>query len=306
MAVSRRAFLRTGTAVGSGLLAGCTGAYLAENPAPRGSRPAPVSILAAGSLAHSLEEGLREATDAPLRIEPRESVAAARLVATGQKDPDIVSLADIGLFKSPVQSEWFAEFATNAIVIAYDASTPVGTQLANAPNAWYEFVLDGTLTLGRTDPDLDPLGYRSLFTLELAATYYGEPALRDRIASRARVYPETQLIGQFETGSIDAAIAYRSMAIERGYDFIDLPARIDLSQPRYVDTWYSTTTYTLPSGTTVHGDLIRYGATIRRPHDAAIDVFRTHVAGDTLRDSGFGVPDNYPRYNGDVPDYVTA
>ena len=265
-----------------------------------------VSMLVAGSLLNAFENGLRPSVDAPLRIEAHGSAEVARLVAAGGKDPDIVSVAATSLFDSPLHPDWYVEFATNSIVVAYNPDTDGGQQLAAAgTEAWYEPLLRGDVALGRTDPDLDPLGYRTLFTLELASAYYGTEAdLREAIPRREQLYPETQLISQFETGAIDAAFAYRNMAVERGYDYIDLPPEIDLSDPAYADR-YSTATYELPSGKTVSGGRISYGATIRDQSPAVDDVLRAQTTGGYLTDYGFDVPDDYPIFTGNVPDEVT-
>ena len=284
----------TGATGCSGVIAGTDG------------RSATVSILAAGSLNNALEHGLRPAVDATVEIEARGSAEVARLVAEGQKAPDVTSVADVALFGSPLHPDWFAEFATNSIVVAYNPDTPGGQRLAEAgADRWYRPLLGGEVALGRTDPDLDPLGYRALFVLDLATAYYGTDVdLREAIPRRDQIYPETQLVSQFETGAIDAAIAYRNMAVERGYEYVDLPAEIDLSDPSYADT-YATTAYELPGGTVVRGGPVSYGSTIRHLSPAVVDVFDAHVTGRYLHEFGFVVPDDYPRFTGNAPDEVT-
>ena len=293
--VSRRRVL----AGAAGLAAGC--GCLTRATGGRES----VTMLAAGSLNNALEHGLRSAADAPVEIEAHGSAEVTRLVAGGQKDPDIVSVADVALFDSPLRPDWFAEFATNSIVVAYNPETDGGRRLADAgAEHWYRPLLRGDVVVGRTDPDFDPLGYRTLFALELATGHYETDVdLREVIPSREQIYPETQLISQFETGSIDAAVAYRNMAVERGYDYIDLPAEIDLSDPAFADT-YAAATYELPSGQVVRGGPISYGSTIRHRSPSVVDVFDAHVTGQYLNEFGFVVPDGYPRFRGNAPDEV--
>ncbi|MFA9418267.1 extracellular solute-binding protein [Natrinema sp. HArc-T2] len=298
---TRRRSVLSATAVALSGVAGCSGTLQGND-----GQSLTVSMLAAGSLNNALENGVRSSVDATVQIEVHGSAEVARLIAAGQKDPDIVSVADIALFDSPLQPDWFAEFATNSIVIAYNPNTEGGQQLADAgAEDWYQPLLSGDVTIGRTDPELDPLGYRALFMLELATAHYGtDTNLRDAIPRTEQIYPETQLISQFETGSVDAAIAYRNMAVERGYDYIDLPAEIDLSDPSYTDT-YESATYELPSGKVVSGGLISYGSTIRHQSPAAIDVFTEHITGAYLNEFGFVVPDDYPRFTGNAPSEVT-
>jgi len=293
---TRRRFL---TIAGTGLmgLAGCAV-----------SRAPTVSLLAAGSLNNAFENGLKPSLpDIKLEIEAHGSAAVARLIAEGQRDSDLVTLADAALFSGPLHPSWYAEFATNAVVLAYNPRSAAGQRLANAPpDTWYRPLLSGTIRLGRTDPDQDPLGYRALFMLELASRYYDAPNLAERILHPDQVYPETALISQFEVGAIDAAIAYRNMALERDYAYIDLPSQINLSDPAYVDDWYATTAYTLPDGKTVRGGVISYASTIRHLSDAALRVFEQQCTGAYLHRFGFTVPDGYPRLNGHAPDRVSS
>ncbi|MFB6129225.1 MAG: extracellular solute-binding protein, partial [Salinigranum sp.] len=280
----------------AGALAGAAGCVGTPGGADEIGEPSPatVSLLAAGSLNNALENGLRPSVDQPVQVEAHGSAEVARLVAGGQKDPDIVSLADVALFDSPLDPDWFAEFATNSVVLAYNPETEGGRRVAEAgADGWYRPLVAGDVALGRTDPDLDPLGYRALFVLELATDYYDAAAnLRRAIPERDQLYPETQLVSQFETGSIDAAMVYRNMAVERGYDCVDLPPEIDLSDPAHASN-YARATYELPSGKVVAGDVVSYGSTVRTPSTAALDVFDAHVTGEYLSDFGFVVPDDY-------------
>lgn len=289
-------------------LSGCTGLFGTDQTGDRSAdgRQSPVSILAAGSLQLALSEGLRRAVDVPLQIEAHGSTTVARLIAEGQREPDIVSLADTTLFETILPVSWYVTFASNAIVIAYNSDTDGGERVAAAGrDAWFRPLLSGDVSLGRTDPNQDPLGYRTLFMLALASRYYEDvPDLRTRLTARDQLYPETSLLSQFETGGIDAAIVYRNMAIERDFDYIELPDEINLSDPALIDDWYSTVEYELPEGTVVTGDLISYGATARRLTESVIDVFRTHVTGDYLTEHGFIVPERFPRYTGDVPESI--
>ncbi|WP_136718271.1 extracellular solute-binding protein [Halorientalis salina] len=293
-APTRRTVL-AGTASLAAGLAGCAGV---------GGRSEPISVLAAGSLQNALTNGLRDAVDADLTVEAYGSRHAAQLVAEGQRDPDILVLADVELFESVLSTPWYAAFASNALAVAYNPDTEAGRRVPEA-DRWYEPLLSPSFRLGRTDPDLDPLGYRTLLALELASKYYDEPDLRTRVISRKQVYPETQLLAQFETGGLDAAVVYRNMAVERDYPYVELPAAVNLSAPSLADR-YATATVTLDDGTTVTGSPIAYGATLRTDRSAARSVFETLVAStdDYLTDHGFVLRDAHPTYHGNVPDRI--
>lgn len=285
-----------GAAGSVGVLAGCTGVI--------GSvvdRTPTVSILAAGSLQNALAE-LAARVDHRVQVEAHGSAVVARLVAGGRRDPDIVALADTALFDRLLPVPWHARFATNALVVAYATGTAGGRRVA-AADRWVDPVLDGTAALGRTDPDLDPLGYRTRFMLDLASSRYDRPDLADDVLSPDQVYPETELLAQFETGAIDAAVVYRSMAEERDLPSLELPDAIHLGDPAHADA-YRAVRYRLSDGTSVRGDVIRYGATLRHRTPASTAVFDRLVDGDPLIDHGFTVPSTYPAYVGDVPRHV--
>ncbi|WP_135363552.1 extracellular solute-binding protein [Halosimplex halophilum] len=302
---TRRGFLTgLGAAGAVGLsagLGGCVGSVGsvvgADGDDSDGERP--VSVLAAGSLQLAFSEGLRAAVDRRVQVEAHGSVTAARLVAAGKRDPDVVALADTALFDRVLPAGWHAAFATNALVVAYDAESEVGRRVGTAER-WFDPLLAGDATLGRTDPDLDPLGYRTLFALNLASEYYDRPSLRDALVDPRAVYPETSLLSRFETGDLDAAVVYRSMAEDRGYDYVDLPAELDLSDPDRADA-YRAASYDLPTGETVRGGPIAYGAVARRDADRVAEAFEALVGGEYLGDHGFAVPETFPEYSGDVP-----
>ena len=309
---TRRRFLRAagvGAVAGVAGLAGCPSGVSSGREWPgdtaAGTNPATVTILSAGSLQHALETGFEPAVDVPVQVESHGSATVARMIDEGQRDPDIVAVADTALFETPLSPPWYSVFTSNAVVLAYNPETEGGQRIAEAEagtERWYEPLLDGDVSLGRTDPDQDPLGYRALFALELASQYYDDaPALHERIPRREQVYPETALVSQFETGAVDAALAYRNMAVERGYEYVDLPDQIDLSNPEYAEDWYAAVSYELPNGQEVRGDTIGYGATIRKSSDAAVSVFDALTTGEYLHESGFLVREGFPRYEGDVP-----
>lgn len=265
-----------------------------------------VSILAAGSLQNAFARSLDDATDDPISVEAHGSRHAAQLVKEGQRDPEILALADTALFDDPLSTPWYATFAGNAIVLAYNPDSEAGQRIPDAER-WVDPLLSSSFRLGRTDPDLDPLGYRTLLALELAAEHYDVPNLRERILGSDQVYPETQLLAQFETGSIDGAFVYRNMATERDFPFVELPDIVDLRSPSQADN-YASAEVTLSDGTTVSGAPIAFGATLRSDRDAAQTVFETLVAStdDYLTEHGFVDRDAYPSYHGNVPERIDA
>ena len=273
--VSRRRALAGGAAVAGTLAAGCAG-----------RDDDSVSVLAAGSLQRALDVRFREEVDVDLSVETRGSAACARLVAEGLREPDLLVLADPVLFEG--LADRYTAFAANSLVVAH-AGTPVGRRVGDAPVPLDPLFADEA-RLARTDPDADPLGYRTLFALALAAERWEReyPAL----LSPDQLVPETELLALVETGSVDAAVAYRNMAVDHGVSFRPLPPRVNLAVPRLADH-YATQSYELPSGQVVRGKPITYGAALLGERPATGAVFEALVAGDWLGGS-FRVPESLP------------
>ena len=272
-----------------------------------GTNRDPVYLLVAGSLLTAMERGMKNEIKIPLRVEAHGSVAIAQLVKDGLKNPDIISVSDPILFERLIEPKWHVEFATNQMVVAYNKNTDGGKLVAKGgEEKWYEPILRNDIKIGRTDPNLDPLGYRTLFLLELAELYYEKINLKEEILSKSWIFPEIELMSYFEIGGIDAAIVYKNMAVERGYDYIELPLEINLSSPEKVNDWYSKVGYKLNNGEIVRGDIIKYGSTIwPEEFDAAIvNVFEEHIRGNYLQEFGFYIPEVYPKIVGDVPDRI--
>jgi molybdate/tungstate transport system substrate-binding protein len=243
-------------------------------------------VLAAGSLQVALEERFREHVDADLSLEARGSAACARMVREGIRDPDVLALADPVLFAGV--ADRYTAFATNALVVAYNPEG-AGTAVRDAERA-YDPLLDDDIRLGRTDPETDPLGYRTLFSLGLAEDHWGRP-YTDALEG-SQVLQETALLSAFETGALDAAVTYRNMAVDHEVPFRELPPELDLSAPRFAEA-YADQSYETPAGQTVTGAPISYGATARSKEGRVEEVFEALVGGDWLG-TGFMIPRTYP------------
>ena len=262
---TRRGALR----YGAGLLAiGGVGTLAARTE----DRPTPADVLVAGSL-QSAAARVGEA-----EVEAHGSVACRRLVVDGLRDPDAVVLADPRLFDGIADRATY--FATNALVLAVDDAT------AEAYDDWRRLLADPELALGRTDPERDPLGYRTVMALRLAA---GVDA--DAVLDRTDLFPETGLLRTLEAGGLNAAFAYRNMAVEHDLPYLELPDGIDFSEPTLADE-YATASAEV-AGRTIEGSPIRYAAAgLTERGDRWVGQFVE--AEETLRTAGFGVPASYP------------
>ncbi|MFB6267804.1 MAG: extracellular solute-binding protein [Halodesulfurarchaeum sp.] len=304
---SRRSLLRGVGTVGTVGVAGLAGCIA-------GGTSARASVLSAGSLAVLLADRVGPAferrTDLGFRAEFHGSAALLRMVTQGQRRPDAVISADATLLRKqlfPDFATWDVVFASNALVITYNPQTGVGRRLA-AGEAWYDVLRDADAKIARSDPALDPLGYRTLMLFDLAERHYGVNGLAADLREGTIVDPkESHLLAAVGTGDRAAAVTYRNMAQSHGLPHVPLPAAIDLSDPDHA-AFYATVTVTLPDGTTVTGRPILYGLTV--PETAGNARAGRRFASflldqpDLLTDGGLVVPAALPRAHGDVPEAV--
>jgi molybdate/tungstate transport system substrate-binding protein len=270
----RRAVLRRGAGLfAAGSVAGVGTLAVRSNADGReGSERGRANVLAAGSLQQIASE-VGHAS-----VEAHGSVACRRLLDDGLRDPDAVALADPRLFSGLAES--VTCFATNALVVA------VGEAVADEYDDWRALLSDPDLALGRTDPERDPLGYRTVMALDLADGIDAEDVL-----ARTSVFPETGLLRTLEAGGIDAAFAYRNMAVEHDLPSLELPASVDFSNPDLADE-YAAASVEL-ADRTVTGSPIRYAAHARTDRGERW-VRELAGASEALTEAGFAVPEGYP------------
>ncbi|SDB96743.1 MULTISPECIES: extracellular solute-binding protein [unclassified Candidatus Frackibacter] len=232
----------------------------------------------AGSLLNVMENKVNPALEQNLNLkvvgESHGSVSGARMIKEGLRYPDIYLSADPTvneqlLFgdKNDNLIDWYISFLSNELVIAYNSGNKFGDEIKQVESgdiAWYKLLLNDEFRLGRTDPNLDPKGYRTLFMLDLAAKYYNEPNLKRRVLNtnnQQLIFPETELMAMLETGQIDAAVTYRNEAIERNLSYISLPDQVNLSNPKFAEL-YNQVSYKTDKGEVFKGRPILYTITI--------------------------------------------
>ena len=194
------------------------------------------------------------------------SVAISRKIVELGKKADVLAVADYKVIEEILfpnnYSDWYIVFASNEMVLAYTNQSKYADEI-NASN-WYEILLRSDVYWGHSDPDLDPCGYRTLLVLQLAEKYYNVPNLYEEIVNNTNeiIRPKSvDLLALLESGQIDYAFEYRSVAVQHGLNFVDLPDEIDLGHYQYSD-FYSQANYTLSNGVTIVGEPILYGITI--------------------------------------------
>ncbi|MGH9130369.1 MAG: extracellular solute-binding protein [Acidimicrobiales bacterium] len=101
---------------------------------------------------------------------------------------------------------WYATFASTNLVLGYNPKSKFAGQLKTTP--WYEVVGQPGFRLGFTDPATDPKGMLAVSTLNQAATKYHQPALAEAAKLKNDQFAETALVGELQSGQLDAGFFY--------------------------------------------------------------------------------------------------
>ena len=242
----------------------------------------PLVVFNAGSLARPLRAALdtfaaREGV--VVAQESAGSLETARKLTELGKIPDVVALADAEVFPTylmPAHLDGYVEFARNRMVLAYTDRSRYAAEMG--PDTWWRILLRPGVETGRSDPHLDPNGYRTLLVWQLAEQEYAMPGLAARLAAAQparNVRPkEADLVGLLQTGELDYIWSYESMARGIGLRYVTLPRGIDLSAPDSA-AWYGRASVTVRGAragdsVTFRGAPIVYavGVPVAAPHPA--------------------------------------
>jgi molybdate/tungstate transport system substrate-binding protein len=214
------------------------------------------------------------------------SLEAARKLTDLGKTPDVIGVADYGIIPKlliPKHADWYVTFARNSMVLVYSRES-AGAREISGQN-WWQILLRPGIRTGRSDPALDPNGYRTLMVLQLAEKFYGRPGLA---AQLERAMPprymrpkEADLTALVQAGELDYAWSYLSIARSTGLQHVDLPREVNLGDPLLAKS-YSQATVRFPAqhragadSLEFHGEPIVYALTIplHAPHPATAQAF---------------------------------
>ena len=209
-----------------------------------------ITIFHAGSLSVPFDRAARAFQEihpeVRFAIESGGSRSVMRKVTELGKSADIIGSSDYTAIEQlmfPDFADWYVIFASNEMVIAYTDSSMYADEIDS--QNWYQILTRDGVEYGRADPDADPCGYRTLMVWQLAERYYGEAGLYEELlrgspAGGKNVKPkETDLIAWLQSGDLDYAFEYRSIAQQHGLNFVELPPQINLSDIMYQD-FYAT------------------------------------------------------------------
>ena len=256
----------------------------------------PLVVYTAGSLARPMRAALDSfaaRTGSRYELESAGSLETARKLTELGKIPDILALADEDVFPKvliPAHATWYVRFAENRIILAYTDRSRFAAEIDSTN--WRSVLLRPGLEIGRSNPDLDPAGYRTLMVFQLAERQYGDQGLAARLeqASPPRnMRPkEIELVALLESGDLDYAWFYESMARASGMRHLQLPATIDLGSIDHRETYVNAAVRVIGSSAadtvTMRGAPIRYAFSI--PLKAAHPALAERFAEFLLSESG--------------------
>lgn len=220
--------------------------------------------------------------DIRILLEPAGSLVCARKITELKKPCDIIASADYFVINElliPGYTKWSIRFATNEIVIAYGEKSKYSSEI-NSDN-WTDILLRDDVIYSRSDPDADPCGYRTVFTIMLAEKLYGKQGLTEKMLLKNKDFirpQEVDLVALIESNAIDYMFQYKSIAIQHGLKSLELPDDINLSEPSKAEIYKSVSLDVTGKGPgtkiTMTGDYINYSISVldNAPHkDAAMD-----------------------------------
>lgn len=198
------------------------------------------------------------------------SVACARKITDLNRPCDLMLSADyavIDKFLIPEYADWNIKFASNEMVIAFNQKSMMTAEIDK--NIPIKILLKDDVRYGRSNPDTDPCGYRTVLCLDLAETYYSLPNFAKSVLQKDNRFirpKETDLIALLQTNTIDYIFIYRSVAAQHQLKYFTLPDSINLKNPKYAN-WYKNATVEIAGkkpGEKIkqYGEPMIYGLTI--------------------------------------------
>ncbi len=203
-----------------------------------------LDVAYAGSMGSMMEGPVKAAVARQLQIafqgRAQGSDALANLIVGGSISPDVF----VAVTPSPMdrvvkggKAEIAYPVARTEMVIAYSPKSTFAPRFADAGKRgampWWQILEQPGLRFGRPDPLTDPQGRNIIFTMQLAAMYYRQPDLVQRVLGDAvnpsQIFSEPTVEARLQSGELDAAAAYRIQPGPFSLPYLRLPREINLA-----------------------------------------------------------------------------
>jgi molybdate/tungstate transport system substrate-binding protein len=199
-----------------------------------GGRGDTVVVFMAASLANAIKpqlDSFAAARGVTLLTESGGSMEHVRKLTELHRIPDLILLADDDVFPrhlAPNYTTWWADFARNRMVVAYTDRSKAASEIGDTN--WYRILSRPGIEVGRADPNLAPVGYRTLTLLALAALRYRQPDLAQRLVENAPARNvranAAELAALLAAGELDYVYEYESVARAQNFRYIVMPPDI--------------------------------------------------------------------------------
>jgi len=203
----------------------------------------PLQVPYAGSMGSIMDGGVRpaiaKALGAELQGRASGSTGLTNLILARSIRPDVFISVTPGPMRSVLKvgkAQTAIPIARTEMVIAYSPKSHYAAALAKAGGTgaapWWQILQTPGFRFGRTDPDTDPQGLNIIFVMQLAADYYHQPDLAEKILgpqiNPQQIFQEPQVMARLQAGQLDASSAYKTQPGAFGLPFLTLPPEINL------------------------------------------------------------------------------
>lgn len=194
------------------------------------------------------------------------SIDAARKITELGRDCDIMASADYKVIDKLLIPGFASEnikFAANEMAIVYNEKSRYSSEITK--DNWKEILLREDVIFGRSDPNSDPCGYRTLLVWQLAGADMKTMIIKDARYIRPK---EVDLLALLDVNAVDYIFLYKSVAVQHGLKYTELSDSVNLSDPLLND-WYAKAVVKVrgssPEDTiAINGEAMIYGLTILR------------------------------------------
>ncbi len=202
------------------------------------------------------------------------SLLAVRKVTELGRKADLLLLADELIIKDlliPKYADWYLRFYQDSIVIAYTDKSKYTNEI-NGDN-WHRILLRPNVRYAYANPNLAPIGYRTLMCWQLADAYYQDKegqkgiyqAFKEGCSDEYKMPDVADMLNLLESFYLDYAFVYESTAKQHNLKHIRLPDDINLGNPHKVDIYERARVEITPhagSAQTITGGPITFSLTI--------------------------------------------
>ncbi|NLE09725.1 MAG: tungstate ABC transporter substrate-binding protein WtpA, partial [Dehalococcoidales bacterium] len=213
--------------------------------------------------------------DIDVQLEAHGSIQVIRHLVELGEDIDVVAVADYSLIPMLMYpsmmgdgnpyADWYIEPAANQLVLAYTEQSRYANEVNS--NTWYDIIAREDVKLGLSDPRMDAVGYRTLMVLKLAESYYHDNQILQKAVTNSFTYPVSeveidestvikvpellepadnhvvlrgasmQLLALLHSNDVDYAFEYKSVALQQGLKYLELPPEINLGDEAFAETY---------------------------------------------------------------------